>query len=187
MSSYGTAFYVLLVMAFLSTLSAFFFNIWRYFFSSLVVFWFGLNIFYSSQDMVKDWAEQEAMFSPLHFDLYCIISIFLFHETSGNSDLYSDSTGISIYNYNTFSVIVFLEILSASRGYPIFGMIWHLDNLQTRTCYLGNLVNIRPTISRMLTYIRLYRGHKIYFNKVRFFSAQLLEYVPYISITFFIK
>ena len=27
--------------------------------------WFGLNIFYSSQDMIKDRAEQEAMFSPL--------------------------------------------------------------------------------------------------------------------------
>ena len=27
---------------------------------------FGLNIFYSSQDMIKGQAEQEDMFSPLH-------------------------------------------------------------------------------------------------------------------------
>ena len=27
---------------------------------------FGLNIFYSSQDMIKDRAEQEAVFNPLH-------------------------------------------------------------------------------------------------------------------------
>ena len=28
--------------------------------------YFGLNIVYSSQDMIKDQAEQNAMFSPLH-------------------------------------------------------------------------------------------------------------------------
>ena len=31
---------------------------------------FGLNIFHSSQDMIKDRAEQKAMFSPLHYSLY---------------------------------------------------------------------------------------------------------------------
>ena len=32
---------------------------------------FGLNIFYSSQDMIKDWAERKAtcMFSPLHMSV----------------------------------------------------------------------------------------------------------------------
>ena len=30
------------------------------------VIWLGLNIFYSSQDMIKDRVELKAMFSPLH-------------------------------------------------------------------------------------------------------------------------
>ena len=33
---------------------------------NLSYFYFGLNIFYSSQDMIKNQAEQKAMFSPLH-------------------------------------------------------------------------------------------------------------------------
>ena len=35
-----------------------------------------LNIFYSSQDMIKDQAEQEAMFSPLHKNrIYIMLSL----------------------------------------------------------------------------------------------------------------
>ena len=48
------------------------------------VTWFGLNIFYSSQDMIKDQAEQTAMFSPLHsylalFRVYFSIASWLAH------------------------------------------------------------------------------------------------------------
>ena len=37
---------------------------------STLIYVFGLNIFYSSQDMKKDRAEQKAMFSPLHIYVF---------------------------------------------------------------------------------------------------------------------
>ena len=46
--------------------------------------YFGLNIFYSSQDMIKDRAEQKAMFSPLHI-LYFDVCYVIFATKKCNS------------------------------------------------------------------------------------------------------
>ena len=41
-------------------------------------YYFGLKVFYSSQDMIMDQAEQKAMFSSLHYFYY-----FLFGKEQG--------------------------------------------------------------------------------------------------------
>ena len=43
--------------------------------------WFGLNIFYSSQDMIKDQAEQKAMFSPLQLVYNLTDSVMFIFQT----------------------------------------------------------------------------------------------------------
>ena len=55
---------------------------------------FDLNIFYSSQDMIKDQAEQEAMFSPLYT---CIVSM-LFHHSYRLDQNDIDTPAMSSHN-----------------------------------------------------------------------------------------
>ena len=45
---------------------------------------FGLNLFYSSQDMIKDRAERKAMFSPLHALIITLAGAPAITEVSGH-------------------------------------------------------------------------------------------------------